>query len=385
MTQADQVNRRTFRRNISVFAFALFIFCLAATGGARAADPNLWTVTGVSGKARVLTGGTAWMELGKGMLLQPGNRVETGRDGRISLVRPGDSLTVSPNSRFEIPTAGKTGTVAHLKQALGTLLFKITTRPENPFNVKTPYLTAVIKGTTFTVSVDRARAALHVAEGAVEVTSSISGQTVLVNPGQTAISHRGAGNLRLTGNSSRGGAKAARKSSAAPSKATSGPGASPSALNEAASGSSTAPPSGKSGFILRSLGAGRINIFQVTKGLVNDGNRPDRRGNPKSRSGANPSLAATGAAGSPDTPRPEKFHANKDNKDAGLGGKAVASVELGGGKDDDDKKVELGGKDDHDDKKVEFGGKDDDDDDKDHDKRARKKASARNTTEHASA
>ena len=143
MTQADQGNRTTFLRNLMVFAFALFIFGWAATDGARAADPNLWMVTGVTGKARVLTGDTAWTELAKGMVLRPGSRVETGSDGRISLVRPGDSLAVSPNSRFEIPAAGKTGTVAHLRQALGTLLFKITTRPENPFNVKTPYLTAV--------------------------------------------------------------------------------------------------------------------------------------------------------------------------------------------------------------------------------------------------
>lgn len=311
MTQADQVNRSTFRRNLSVFAVALFIFGLAATGGARAADPNLWTVTGVSGKARVLTGGTAWTALGKGMVLQPGNRVETGRDGRISLTRPGDSLAVSPNSRFEIPAAGKTGTVAHLKQALGTLLFKITTRPENPFNVQTPYLTAVIKGTTFTVSVDQASAALHVAEGAVEVTSSLSGQTVMVNPGQTAISRRGAANLRLTGNSGsrrgkaagKGNGKTAEKSTNGSSKATGGSngskaeGSNESSKSVGASkasntaigastnsnpdlgGANAAPASpGNISMALPELGAGRINIFQVTKGLVNDGNKPAMSG-----------------------------------------------------------------------------------------------------------
>ncbi len=48
MTQAYQGSRSSFLRNSMVFALALFIFGLAATDGARAADPNLWTVTGGS-------------------------------------------------------------------------------------------------------------------------------------------------------------------------------------------------------------------------------------------------------------------------------------------------------------------------------------------------
>ena len=49
MTHAYQGNGSSFLRNLMVFALALFIFGWAATDGARAADPNLWTVTGVTG------------------------------------------------------------------------------------------------------------------------------------------------------------------------------------------------------------------------------------------------------------------------------------------------------------------------------------------------
>jgi ferric-dicitrate binding protein FerR (iron transport regulator) len=61
---------------------------------------------------------------------------------------------------MEIPAKTGNGPFAHIRQLLGTALFKITTRPENPFNVATPYLTAVIKGTTFTVSVTAATTAI---------------------------------------------------------------------------------------------------------------------------------------------------------------------------------------------------------------------------------
>jgi hypothetical protein len=241
-----------FMRSLPVFVLAVFVFGWAMTPGAQAADPNLWTVTSATGKARVLVNGSTWRELRRGMILQPGSRVETGRKGSISLVRPGDSLKVSPNGRFEIPKSDKTGTVAHIKQTLGTLLFKITTRPENPFNVKTPYMTAVIKGTTFTVSINASRTALHVAEGAVEVTSALTGQVAMVHPGRTATMTNGAGGrLRLSGGNGRGSGKSA----------------------------STTKLSGKSVRISHKLGIGRIDLVKVTKGLVNDGNKPAKHQN----------------------------------------------------------------------------------------------------------
>jgi ferric-dicitrate binding protein FerR (iron transport regulator) len=139
--------------------FTLSIVVLAAILGwssqhaAFAADPDRWTVSAASGDAKALYNGAGWSRIKAGTKLYPGTLIETGKDGRVVITRPGDSVAVSANSRMEIPVRTGNGGFAHIRQLLGTALFKITTRPENPFNVETPYLAAVIKGTTFTVSV----------------------------------------------------------------------------------------------------------------------------------------------------------------------------------------------------------------------------------------
>ena len=42
-------------------------------------------------------------------------------------------------------------------QRLGTALFKVKTRPSWTFEVETPYMVAVVKGTAFTVAVSGSR------------------------------------------------------------------------------------------------------------------------------------------------------------------------------------------------------------------------------------
>lgn len=176
---------------------------LTGATAASAEGERLWRVSDIKGSALVRIDGEKWTTLKRGDKVVPGTDVKTGTDGRIIMVRPGDSLDVAPNSYFNIPVKGQAGAkkpATHILQKMGTILFKITTRPDNPFTVQTPYLAAVIKGTTFTVSVDSNDAALHVSKGAVQVSSILSGQTALVRPGQTAaVSASKGGHMRLIG------------------------------------------------------------------------------------------------------------------------------------------------------------------------------------------
>jgi hypothetical protein len=163
-------------------------------------------------------------------------------------------------------------------QNLGTLLFKIRTRPQNPFNVKTPYLAAIIRGTIFTVSVDARNAALHVATGAVEVHSILSGETALVRPGETAtIDSRAGGRMKLVGANGRKPVKKTSKTGAAGKtgkaasavRKTGGTGA---GSTNAAPGVDAKPaikPANTHHVILRAIGSSRIDLFKLTKGLVN--------------------------------------------------------------------------------------------------------------------
>jgi len=231
----------------------------ASTANVMAADGSDWRVSDIKGNAQVKTG-DAWRTLKRGDMVEPGSQVKTGAAGRLILVRPGDSLDVAPDSEFKVPKAAdasKDRPATHISQSRGTILFKITTRPENPFTVETPYLAAVIKGTTFTVSVERDDAALHVSKGAVQVASVLTGQTVLVGPGQTAaVNARNGGAMRLIGfqKSDAGGAPGAANAASVE-------------LGESKAGRGTITT-----VIPRAVGVTDVDIGKVSKGLVN---RPD--------------------------------------------------------------------------------------------------------------
>jgi len=238
---------------------------LAGAKAANASDGRTWRVSDIKGSASVSVDGTNWTTLKRGDRVEPGTAVKTGADGRLIMVRTGDSLDVAPDSHFDIPAKGQAGAknpATHIMQKMGTILFKITTRPDNPFTVKTPYLAAVIKGTTFTVSVDRNDAALHVSKGAVQVSSILGGQTVLVRPGQTAaIGASNGGRMRLIG----------IKGQAAPAGKGDGSGGNADAASATNGENSKAGRSAVARSVIpQAIGQKHLNIEKVSRGLVND-------------------------------------------------------------------------------------------------------------------
>ncbi len=72
-------------------------------------DGLTWTVSEVNGKVWVDHDRTGWQALKTGTVLKRGSRVKTGMGGRVVLKRPGDSIAISPNSRFRIPTSDEKG------------------------------------------------------------------------------------------------------------------------------------------------------------------------------------------------------------------------------------------------------------------------------------
>src|SRR5579863_3667862 len=152
-----------------------------------AAQQSDWIVTELSGEASQQGADGSWHPVSDGTVLVTGMPIKTGPHGRLIISHQNDRLTVSPGSEFEIPKNANPASDPSILQRLGTLLFKVEHTPDRRFEVKTPYLAAVVKGTVFTVSVGGARDAVHVAQGAVEVAASVSRERVLVRPGQTAV------------------------------------------------------------------------------------------------------------------------------------------------------------------------------------------------------
>jgi hypothetical protein len=210
--------RRIPEHPIRTLVFTLVVAVAAGWTGhnpARAANPAQWEVAAVTGKVWINHAGAGWRGLKQGATLKPGTRVETGMDGKIVLTRAGASVSAAHNSRFRIPALLDVGPPANVMQTLGTLTFSIKpgtigtgtiksgtigTGGQDPFYVQTPYLTAISRGTAFTVSVADRNTTLHVTSGAVRAVSMVSAESSLVRSGETAaVDLRSGGRITLSG------------------------------------------------------------------------------------------------------------------------------------------------------------------------------------------
>jgi hypothetical protein len=171
-------------RNAALF-IAAGLSALAAPKAA-AQDPTPWVVALSQGDATLQVTNGAALPVAAGAVLVEGTSVRTGADGRLVVAHGNDRMTVSANSAFSIPRSADPATGPSILQTLGTLLFKVEHTPGRRFEVDTPYLAAVVKGTVFTVSINGGAQIVHVAEGAVEVSAALSHAAVLIQPGQTA-------------------------------------------------------------------------------------------------------------------------------------------------------------------------------------------------------
>ncbi|MEX2615328.1 MAG: FecR family protein [Alphaproteobacteria bacterium] len=235
-----------------------------------------WTVQTVSGDARHTIGATE-SPLAGGDQVGIGSKITTAAGARVILARGAERMTMSPGSEIVIP-AETGGMVTRILQNLGTLLLKVNNRPEQHFEVATPYLAAVVKGTTFTVSVDTNGSAVHVIEGLVQVDDVRSGQSGLVRPGQTGVvPSTPGGGLEISGNkapvqetqvtatASDDSAPASDDAPASKAKPENAKSESQVAVSKKSAGKGTL----KSGLkISKALGAAKIDIATLTGGFI---------------------------------------------------------------------------------------------------------------------
>ena len=160
---------------------------------ASAEEAAAWTLQQTSGQVHVARSGFTPVSLTVGDHLKAGDWIETGPSGRAVLSRGEESIVVAPNSRIGLPAEAAPGLDTRILQSLGTILLNVKKRARQHFEVKTPYLAAVVKGTSFTVSVQDGRGVVHVVEGLVEVTAAATNESLLIRPGQTVIVADGQG------------------------------------------------------------------------------------------------------------------------------------------------------------------------------------------------
>ena len=173
---------------------------LAAASSACTAEEGAWSVGKSSGEVWITTTGAEQVSLKQEEALKPGDIIRTGRNGRVLLVRGEETILISPNSVIGLPTEKKDGLSTTIVQQAGSILLEVEKRNVKHFEVETPYLAAVVKGTQFSVTVNAASTSVEVRRGQVEVSDFKSGQIAQVMPGQVATAFtNGKPGLSLSG------------------------------------------------------------------------------------------------------------------------------------------------------------------------------------------
>ncbi|NOJ46085.1 FecR domain-containing protein [Bradyrhizobium archetypum] len=162
------------------------MFFLATASVAYAADGGDWTVSKSSGEVWLTGNGVQQASLKQEDVLKPGDTVRTGRHGRVLLTRGEEVILVAPNSVVGLPVEKKEGLSTTIMQQAGSILLDVEKRNVKHFEVETPYLAAVVKGTQFRVTVNAGKTTVDVIRGQVEVADFKSGQIAQVMAGQHA-------------------------------------------------------------------------------------------------------------------------------------------------------------------------------------------------------
>jgi hypothetical protein len=163
---------------------AVLVWCIASN--AFAAEGGVWSVSKSSGEVWVTTRGAGPVSLTQEEVLKPGDTIRTGRSGRVLLKRGEETILLAPNTVIGLPAQQKEELSTTILQQAGSILLDVEKRNVKHFEVETPYLAAVVKGTQFAVTVNDASTRVEVRRGQVEVADFKSGQIAQVIPGQTA-------------------------------------------------------------------------------------------------------------------------------------------------------------------------------------------------------
>ena len=101
-------------------------------------------------------------------------------------MRGEETILIAPNSVVGLPAEKKEGLSTTIVQQAGSILLEVEKRNVKHFEVETPYLAAVVKGTQFRVTVNAGSTSVDVIRGQVQVADFRSGQIAQVMPGQHA-------------------------------------------------------------------------------------------------------------------------------------------------------------------------------------------------------
>lgn len=248
---------------------------LTATGEFARADE--WQVAKATGEVWITSATAQSVSLTTSSVLRPGEKIQTGKNGRVLLTRGAETILIAPNSLIGLPAPQAPDRTTTILQQAGSIVLEVEKRNVEHFAVETPFLAAVVKGTRFKVHVGQNGADVRVLSGSVNVSSFKSGQFALVSAGQEArVAAFGRGNLTLGGSGPIGPVlKGAPRNPAlqrvpVPTKGFSPPRAASLGPAPVVVPSNIVKLDGQVR-IVAPIGAGKLNIQKLTNGLARSG------------------------------------------------------------------------------------------------------------------
>ena len=149
-------------------------------------EQSVWTLDKVTGDAWIESPGHEPMLVRRDRKLYPGQTLTTAHRTRLRLVRGEEQIQVGSSSTLSLPDIaeiepGKTV----IRQFSGTLHLQVDKKKVKHFSVETPFMVASVKGTRFTVSVDKTFAGVRVHEGVVAVQNRLANEVADLTAGQS--------------------------------------------------------------------------------------------------------------------------------------------------------------------------------------------------------
>jgi hypothetical protein len=133
-----------------------------------------------------------WTPLHRGDAVPDNRVVRTQPSGHVLLQRGTETIDVGPNSQIEI--VDRTGRrYTTVKEHYGTVEIEADVRNVQHFEVRTPYLAAIVKGTNFVVTSGKETSRVYVKRGKVAVEDLATHAHVDVTAGQSAATAPGGG------------------------------------------------------------------------------------------------------------------------------------------------------------------------------------------------
>lgn len=159
------------------------VFLTYLTGVAQAGG---WTVVKASADTLYTIGKGNWRPVTPGMELQDNSWINTGKRGRITIRKDANIINVNPGTLAGIQELGGKLDKTVILQQTGSVSLDLVRKSAPWMTVQTPFLAAIVKGTSFNVTIGKTDATVKVSRGRVGVTDTRRGESVDVVSGQRA-------------------------------------------------------------------------------------------------------------------------------------------------------------------------------------------------------